>query len=345
LLDLFSLIRGVNIFYKTSLNKRKILIIVLIFLIAILAISTISVVSAANITINSTSPGGLKKAIDTANNGDTILLQNGVYNGKNNTNIVITKSINIEGLGSKVVLDAQGKNRIFTVSGKNVSLKNLKLIKGYSSNKGGAIYHKTGDLTIIKCTFTNNKAFEGGAIYSEKNKLAVINSNFIKNRAEIYGGAIYSQKVKMTVSESSFTNNIAVKESAGAIYNKHDATIIKCTLNNNQAKNYGGAIVTYAKLTIRESTFINNKAQKDGGAIITSAKLSVISSNFTNNRVKRNGGAICGENGKTSSVNVLNSKFTKNIAGKVYNAIHTYQKSKLTKRNVLITPKDRTRVK
>jgi predicted outer membrane repeat protein len=149
----------------------------------------------------------------------------------------------------------------------------------------------------------------------------------------------------MTVSKSTFTNNKAVKENAGAIYNKNSSTINKCTFNNNQAKNYGGAIVTYDKLTVSESIFTNNQAQKDGGAIITSAKLSVNSSNFAHNKVKRNGGAICGENGKTSSVNVVNSKFTKNIAGKIYNAIHTYSKSKLIKRNISITPKDGTRVK
>jgi len=71
----------------------------------------------------------------------------------------------------------------------------------------------------------------------------------------------------------------------------------------------------------------------------------VSSSNFTNNKAKRNGGAICGENGITSSVNVVNSKFTKNTAGKIYNAIHTYKKSKLSIRNISITPKNGIRLK
>ncbi|MCL2116629.1 MAG: hypothetical protein FWH29_10475 [Methanobrevibacter sp.] len=332
-------------FNKKYFKKRKLLFLVSIFLITTIAISTISMVSAVDIGINTTTLGGLKQAVKNANDGDTILLKNGVYSGKNNTNLIITKNINIKGLGSNVVLDGQGKNQIFIVSGKKVSLRNLKLTKGYTRNKGGVIYHKTGDLTLINCTFTNNQAYNGGAVYSEKNKLSVISSNFIKNKAEKYGGAIYSEKAKMAVKESTFTNNKAVTENAGAIYNKYSATINKCNFNNNQAKNYGGAIVTYAKLTVSESTFTNNQAQKDGGAIITSAKLSVSSSNFANNKAKRNGGAICGENGRTSAVNVINSKFTKNIAGKIYNALHTYEKSKLTKRNVLITPKDRTRVK
>lgn len=336
----------VIIINKKCLDKRKLLFLSLIFLIGTLAINTINGVNATNINIGTDTPGGIKKAVKIANNGDTIFLKAGVYKGVNNTKINIKKSITIYGLDSKVVLDGQGKNQIFTVLGKKVLLKNLKLTKGYSPNKGGAIYHKAGYLTLTNCTFTNNQAYNGGAIYSDKNKLSVSTSNFIKNKAEKYGGAIYSDKVKMTVSKSTFTNNKAVKENAGAIYNKNISTIRKCTFTNNKAKNYGGAIVTYAKLTVSESTFISNQVKKyDGGAIITSAKLIVSNSDFVTNHAKRNGGAICGENGKASSVNVFNSKFTKNTAGKIYNAIHTYKKSKLTKRNVSITPKVGTKLK
>lgn len=44
-------------------------------------------------------------------------------------------------------------------------------------------------------------------------------------------------------------------------------------------------------------------------------------------------------------VKIFNSKFIKNIAGKKYSVIYTYKNSKVTKKNVTITPKDGSNVK
>ena len=77
-----------------TINKKFLL---LILILAVLTISLMSSVSAANQTINPHTSGGLKKAIDNADNGDTIYLKNGDYFGKDNTNLTISKSVNIIG--------------------------------------------------------------------------------------------------------------------------------------------------------------------------------------------------------------------------------------------------------
>jgi len=161
-------------FNKICLNMRSVLVIFFIFLIAILSISMMETVSASNISISPTTPGGLKIAIANAQDGDTIYLKKGKYHGENNTNITINKNITIEGIASKVVLDGEGTNIFFRINQKTVLIKNLKFLNGYNvgkngiSGNGGAISSK-GNLTVINCTFTNNKTLNngrGGAIYS-----------------------------------------------------------------------------------------------------------------------------------------------------------------------------------
>jgi len=159
-------------------NKRKILFLLLIFLITILTISITETAFAKSINVNPNTDGGLKKVIETAESGDTIYLANGVYKGVNNTGILINKSINIEGKGNNVVLNAQLKNQVFSVQANKVSFKNLKINNGHV----GIISVNTTSLTITNCVFTNNRANFGGAISSYGGtKLIVDKCTFTKN--------------------------------------------------------------------------------------------------------------------------------------------------------------------
>jgi len=154
------------------------------------------VVSAEDKIISSTSSGGLKTAIATVGDGDTIYLKNGVYTSSNNTGISINKSITIQGKGKNVIIDAKGKNRIFNIeAGVTVTLKNMKLINGKSTDSygdGGAI-HNQGTLSISGSTFTNNQAkIDGGAIFNGDN-LTITGSTFTNNQAKNDGGAMYRE--------------------------------------------------------------------------------------------------------------------------------------------------------
>lgn len=283
------------------LKKRKLLFLFSIFLIVIIATSTISLASAADITIDPNTSGGLKEAVKIANDGDTISLKDGVYTGENNTKIAISKSVNIKGVGSNVVLDGEGKNQIFNIKGEKVLLKKLKFRNGYkvsNYNGAGAIYHEKGNLNIADCIFTNNEA---------KNNM---------------GGAIDSSyRGTLSVSSSTFKNN---KADFGGAINSFKSIIRKCTFKNNQVKEEGGAICTL-RSTISSCTFNNNYAKGKGGAIFaadeptTNGNLTVISSTFNNNQAKEEGGAICAWSISTSTVK---SCTFKNNNGKSGGAIH-----------------------
>ena len=368
----------VKIINETSFKKIKI---VIIFLIAILTINTINVVNADQ-TITNTTSGGLKTAIDNVDNGQTVYLENGVYSGKDNTNLTITKNITIVGKGNNVVIDAKGISRIFTIShGVTVTLKNLKLINGKNTH-GGAINNE-GTLFVSDCTFTNNKATEfGGGAISNNYNLSVSSSTFTNNQAIRHGGAIGSYYT-FSVSGSTFTNNQAHYGGAIVCSMANDNTIVhlyvnavsNCTFTDNKATNYGGAIYNnYMNLFMTNSTFTNNQAKEggaiysneynisvnsciftnnqatSGGAIHTISSLSLTDCNFTNNQAKKDGGAIYVANMinniiKDSILRIDSANFKNNIAGSKYNAIYLESGAKISKNKVSITPAEKTPLK
>jgi len=301
----------------------------------------LSVVSAVDFTIGPNTSGGLKKAVEIAGDGDTIYMRNGVYTCDDNRGIVINKSVSIQGKGKDVVIDAQGKDRIFTLAywiEKNISslpnysvtLKNLTMINGRGSFSGGAIYMDNGflgdpthdsiplkqnKLSVIGCNFINNHAISGGAIYSANN---IINCTFNSNSASGYGGgAIILDTYDSIVTDSIFTNNSAEGLGGGAIESRcKNLTVKNCIFKNNTAW-FGGAIAGEGDYeTISNSTFTNNKA-KFGGAI--SQVTTIIKCTFkSNTATEEYGGAI------SSVKNVSSCTFSNNKAATGGGAIYGF---------------------
>ena len=167
--------------------------------------------------------------------------------------IEIEENIVIDGKGHTI--DANGKSRIFYITGDNVTINNLVFINGNAA-KGGAIY-AAGQITLNNVTFINNNASTGGAIYAMG---------------------------QMTLNNATFTNNNA--SSAGAIYSKGKLTLNNNDFINNTASAYAGAIDFYDDvLNCSNSNFIDNYAVKGGSSIYsTEATLNVCNSVVTSNR-------------------------------------------------------------
>ncbi|WP_407423159.1 hypothetical protein [Methanobrevibacter sp.] len=148
--------------------------------------------------------------------------------------------------GKEHTINANHQARIFNITGKNVTLKNIKFINGYSSADGGVIYSKYG-LNLIDCQFINNHASgSGGAVFIENNSLNnEFTSTFINNSA-FNGGAIYFAGTYFgnNTINSYFENNSA-ERAGGAIYLMGDAinnTFISEFYGNNASKASGGGI-------------------------------------------------------------------------------------------------------
>ncbi|MEN6553016.1 MAG: hypothetical protein ABFC34_09040, partial [Methanobacterium sp.] len=339
-----------------------------LFSIAFIALSNVNAVSADQSVIYVNDSGGndgwdgqsaewimdtlsgpkksIKNATGTVTNGGTINIADGIYKGENNTNIIISKNMTINGQSRDgTIVNGTGSAQIFQIeNGINVTIQNLTLANGNSTQDGGAIYNG-GTLAVMNCTFKGNTATWNGGAICNVGACAVVNSTFTCNSA-FYGGAIYNgggaSNTPVTIVKSAFRGNSA-SWNGGAVYNTGDLIVTDTILSNNSIINNtsiwdmtyipsGGAVYNSGNLTGVNSTFTGNTAGWYGGAILSTGNLTVTGSTFTGNRVTLQEGGISDSNFFPSGgainnlfngyLNVFNSTFTNNTAfygGAIYN--------------------------
>ena len=173
--------------------------------------------------------------------------------------------------GNGHTIDGADKSRIFIITGKNITLKNIIFKNGHShknydnplNNNGGAIkINHNNNITIENCEFINNTSEEnGGAIHNaEGSEIIITESTLTENTAKYSGGAIENARGELIITESTLTENTA-KFAGGAIENARGELIItESTLIENTADT-GGAIRNYKEksFNIKNCKLENNK--------------------------------------------------------------------------------------
>jgi CSLREA domain-containing protein len=250
----------------------------------------------------------LREAIAVSQNGDTInfsslfdtpqtiVLDSTIDRGQ----LTITKSIQINGPVTGVILtkSAAVQHRIIDITTPGlgyVGIFNLTMTNGYlPSDRGAGIKIFSGDVYIVNCLISNNRAFYGAGIASDSGNVHLVNSTVRANTADTYGGGIYSNS--LSVRSSTISNNLA-PQYGGGIYSQGSVSIINSIITGNVAYQsncnpptycYGGGIAhqSSSPLIIRDSTIASNSSQ-DGGGIwsnSTAAKQitnSIIADNTT----------------------------------------------------------------
>ncbi|MDR1616446.1 MAG: right-handed parallel beta-helix repeat-containing protein, partial [Syntrophomonadaceae bacterium] len=207
-------------------------------------------------------------------NGHTITQTNGAQTlrltGGNPT--VAIKDLTISRSGTVAATDQGGA--IYVKSG-NLTVENVTISNcaAKSSGDGGAIYLSGGSVTVKDSYFTGNKApSDGGAIYADSGSLTVTNSTFVNNTATSYGGAIHieSTAVSLNVSNSTFYGNSAKYGGAISSYNSGGA-ITNCTIVKNNAATYGGGVYNSntsgsTRTTIKNCIIIGNTKAGTAGS-------------------------------------------------------------------------------
>lgn len=266
----------------------------------------------------------LKQALDSSKNGDTIIINDGIFSGENNTNLVISKSLTLKAAeGATPIFNGQSKNRIFVIQSPNVTLDGLTFVNGNVPNYGGALLIQNSNTNIRNCTFRNCYANAGGAVFiypSVSN--TVFKDTCIERCQATYGGGVYlyDSSVNNTVFDNTTFRN-CYAGLAAAIYNKGSNTkIINSTFNKSRATD-GGSIFNAkesSNLLINGSSFNNNVADDQGGAIYAGGStnpITIVNSNFTNNIAYDNsvmGGGALLLNGIGNKI--INSTFSNNMA-------------------------------
>ena len=214
----------------------------------------------------------LSHAIDITQTGNIVLLE-GIHkvNG-----LTPDKTLNITGEGNAII-DASNNDRIMYIySTGDVTLSNVEMINGYSS-ESGALIGNAGKLTLINTTLSDSVSNDnGGAIYNV-GTLTIINSIFKSNTANL-GGAVYTghnskKELNVRIVNTTFVDNTALgnanNKGGGAIYAQASSGVFildNVTFKNNDAGKYAGGALYAMQLDnikISDSKFINNSAQSN----------------------------------------------------------------------------------
>lgn len=171
----------------------------------------------------------LQEAISVADDGDTVLVTNGLYAVTSElliTNRVLLQSVN----GASVtVIDGQTETRCIRLAHSNAVVDGFTVTHGNASDEnGGGVLCVTGG-TLQHCRFVNNAAYNG---------------------AGVYGG---------TVEESTFQGNVAAHAGGGAAMN----SLHNCFLSGNHALEGGGVY----RCLLQNCTVIRNTAEWTGGTL------------------------------------------------------------------------------
>ena len=163
----------------------------------------------------------IQAGIDSAFDGDTVLVEDGTYTGDGNRDITINREIILksENGPENTIIDCQGdslsNHRAFILDD-NDKIDGFKIIGGYAENGGGI---KSGGAALINnCVFEGNSAYaNGGAIYTWESPVNVIKCKFISNTARWWGGGICFESCNDTVDNCIFIGNKASRGSGVGI--------------------------------------------------------------------------------------------------------------------------------
>ena len=231
----------------------------------------------------------INKAVSVCGHSDTVTIHlcEGVFEGENNTMITINKahlsrggSITIQGAGAdKTFIDGSYAYYIFDIKSDSVvTLKDLSIVD-CKSVTGGAVTN-TGTLTLLDCSFNNNRAIRyGGAVYSGDTGILNVKDSTFDNNTAKEGGAIFSQKSDLKIDSSTFTNNyIEVSDYTaawggavyvGAYYKSVPSVVNSVFINNSAVSKYyrenwdpaSGGSIYMQRCNLNNVSFINSKTE------------------------------------------------------------------------------------
>jgi len=240
----------------------------------------------------------IQVAIDSASDGDMVLVADGIYTGTGNKELTWNgneKHITVMSANGpdSCIIDLEGSGRAFTfISGLGDDaiwitpedvIAGFTIRNGSSSSYGGAIYCYYGyqndvSPTISNCVFKNNTADYGGAITIDGGSSTITNCVFDSNSAD-YGGAVYIGSAGGD-SGPLFQNCTFLDNSAdlhwngqgGAFYLSNISTSANCRIwnnnfNGNSAPNGGAIYFSTSSPDVTENLFTNNSASTNGSVL------------------------------------------------------------------------------
>jgi hypothetical protein len=242
---------------------KKLLFTMLFF--ALIFLSQAAIITVTN--TNDAGPGSLRLALTNAASGDTINFSITGVITLTTGEIVLSQDVSILGPGSgSLSISGNNASRVFRITGGIITIADLTLTNGHSSDHGGAIENDgNGTVSLNRCMFTScSVPYDGGAIRTTAGTLNINSCTFSGNHADFDGGGIRIEDGTVLISKSTFTGNTTGMSGAGIRIIDGAVTIVNTTLSGNAANYNGGGFEGLA--TIINCTITNNSASNGGGA-------------------------------------------------------------------------------
>jgi len=257
----------------------------------------------------------LRAAIQEANarpGPDTITLPVGMYrlsltgtdNDASAGDLDITDPLTITGqLSSTTIIDAQAIDRVFSIWNTRVTLSNLTIQGGKTSNQapltetnGGGILN-AGVLTLRDTRVQDNHAGDFGGGIANNAQLTITYSRIEHNTAVSGAGLGNATNSTAAITGTLLQDNTASADGGGISAVGH-LLLTNSTVRQNHAA-VGGGISTGAQTIITTSTIAANSAEGTtagyGGGIVNAGILQIKTSTLSGNQARIGGGLAQGE--------------------------------------------------
>jgi parallel beta-helix repeat protein/predicted outer membrane repeat protein len=259
---------------------------------SLLIFSLTSSLSAQNTLYVPDDFSSIQDGINGIQNGDTLIVRDGVYNENINFNGKAIEIRSENGLAT-TTLDGTntGKSLVRFDSGESA----LSLLKGFTIKNGYPVWQSVQN--------------GSGAFITGSSSPTIENCAFEDNYGAGYGGAVYcEQSSSPTLINCSFTNNVASIQGGGMFCKDSSSPILRdCVFTQNYlngGQTYGGGIaIVHSSPTLDNCAFVNNDAWTGGGVHIeqSNSAPSFVNCLFESNSSSWGGG------GAVSSVSSLPS--------------------------------------
>ncbi|MFC1505085.1 right-handed parallel beta-helix repeat-containing protein [Thermodesulfobacteriota bacterium] len=215
----------------------------------------------------------LQAAINSANNGDTILVHDGVYEG---LNYIYQSSLTIQSINGpeKTILDGLNKDTVVIVDTSNVLLSGFTITNGSGEDGGGLLVYQ-GSPRIENCIITANTASNyGGGVFLYESDTALIDCRIEANVAHAYGGGLVAGFCSPVIDTCTIVDNESRSDGGGVFFYEAPRPLVvdsRITGNMVHHGDGGGIAASMSSPRITSTLIYDNYAASNGGGIFIEA--------------------------------------------------------------------------
>ncbi|MDD3740207.1 MAG: T9SS type A sorting domain-containing protein [Bacteroidales bacterium] len=275
----------------------------------------------------------IQLAIDNSQNGDTVIISEGIYYENINFNghsIFLTSMYVYNNNPTSIyntIINGNGLNSVVTFNSDESSstvLNGITIENGNASNGGGIhILNASPILSNLQIQNNSSENYGGGVYIYGSSDVIFTNSVVRNNNSNERGGGIFvGDHSKVTIQELEILNNSSNYKGGGIHIDGYETSSLRNVLiSGNYAESRGGGLSTNVANSNLENVIIKNNYTDFGGSgiLVQYGTMNAYNIIVSNNRVNTNGAILILD----GTLNMYNSIITENTGTSVINIVET----------------------